>query len=1325
MYKMDVQVLVKLGTLLYLLSITVCDSTIYSLETSCISNAPCFTLQQFAASTSRYLRNQTILRLNLGYHNFSTRLNVQNTKFFSITSEAAKSIINCNQFSGFYFSKVEVINISNITFIGCGGSNAVINISHSTASITGCMFTHSNGIDILARRSSVIVRNSMFKYSHRGVLNAKTNSSISVTESTFEFNNLTAKYSVLYIKSSKANFLKSTFHNNTAKSDTDIIHVRKGILVLDQCILTNNSAKVGNIVDIDYDSAITIINTHFRYNSLRTGILSAEYSNVTIDNCTFINNTVTKVGVFNVRKCNIEVIGRLEIRENTAEWGVLVIRYSEFKAYQNVTITGNNVTLSTIDIQNSKLELNGSIEFTHNVGNIFIEESKIVLNMPSIFCDNEQTEHKNTSLYEQGGAITCIWSAIYFNNATTFCRNKSWKVGGAINVIESRVYTHSDATYSENEAEMGGALYLDHSYLICKRNCSFIRNKASLKGGAIHAIDSIISIGYEWYDIQEISATPRFLIFEDNYAENAGGGISLEANAKVRGPLKSEYKYWIKFINNTAPNGAAIYVNDYGTCSDVRNSTCFLQTPSFKSKDRKSFVVINSTDSNNAIYGGLLDRCIAKSDYRDVHNGRQLTIGMTYLKKVTNVNSIDRQITSDPVRLCYCHNGTMNCSYQHPTVKAEKGRVFSVSVTAVDQAYHSVNATIQIDYHHSSGVHLGDGQNAQQIPNECSDLTLNIYSSYHNSTTLILYASGPCNSTKISKRSLDVIFTRCTCPIGFQEMIILSGGCQCDCDARIKKYITKCNEATESLIRQGNFWIDYDNTTSNNPYIIYHNCPYDYCLSPTKNVSINLNIHDGADAQCAFHRTGLLCSTCKSPLSLSIGSSRCLKCTEDWPKVFIATIIGGGLSGILFVVIILVLNMTIAVGTLNGFIFYVNIVSSNNIIYRSIGSRSNTPLLVFIAWFNLELGIDTCFFKGLDTYSKIWLQFAFPIYLIVVLFAIITISRCSFKFATLIGKRNPVATLATLILVSYMKFLRNTIEILSFAVLHHPDGSHKLHWLPDANIRYFQGKHIPLFLMAVFIVIIGLSYTVFLFSWQWLLPASNYRLLRWIRNTRFNSFMEVNVAAYRPKQRYWTGLMLLIRVALYLEIAYNYRESKASLLATALIAASLLLLIIVVGGNVYRKKFVGCLNSLFYFNLLMLSIAQFYWQNNTKGKRISAEISVGFAFALLLGVLIYHTIKTLLEISCLNRLKVSIVQRISKMGKTHILVGHQETDLILQIMPSQVAPTFTEVGLSDSREACTNEYGEEHDTSKNAAQLSTTIQEERNSLREPLLLEEQ
>ena len=702
-----------------------------------------------------------------------------------------------------------------------------------------------------------------------------------------------------------------------------------------------------------------------------------------------------------------------------------------------------------------------------------------------------------------------------------------------------------------------------------------------------------------------------------------------------------------------------------------------------------------------------------------------MTIGIDYLKIVTNDSSVTRLITSDPVRLCYCQDGKINCSYQYPPVKTEKGRTVNVSIIAIDQADHQVDATIYIDYHHSTDIHLRNRQHIQPITSECSNLTLNIYSTNNDSVKLAFYAIGPCNSTGISMRWLDVIFLPCTCPIGFQETNKQSDDCQCDGDERITDYITECNESTKSLTRHGNFWIDYYNTSGNNPYIIYPNCPYDYCFPSTKNVSINLNNPDGSDAQCAFNRIGLLCSTCRPPLSLSVGSSRCLPCLDNWPKIFIATLLGAGICGIAFVVIILVLNVNIAVGTLNGLVFYMNIVTSNSIIYHSATSASNDFFSIFIAWLNLELGIDTCFYKGLDTYSKIWLQFAFPGYLIVVLFAIIAISRWSSQFAKLIGKRNPVATLATLILISYMKFLRIVVDIFSFVILHYPDGSHKLHWLPDANIEYFKGRHIPLFLIATFIVIIGLSYTIFLFSWQWLLQASNYRLLRWIRNTRFNLFMEANVAAYRPKHRYWTGLLLFVRVVLYLEVAYNSKDSRASLLATALTAASLLLLMVVLGGNVYRQKLVGCLSSFCYFNLLMLSVAQLYWQNNKKGQIISAQISVSAAFALMLGVLVYHTIKTLLEISCLNRLKTSIVRGTQNLHKVR-LFSAQETQLMMNTMPTHnIIPTSTEVGLSDSIEASTLECGEERDISGKDLQLSITKWEEADSLREPLLQEEQ
>jgi hypothetical protein len=151
----------------------------------------------------------------------------------------------------------------------------------------------------------------------------------------------------------------------------------------------------------------------------------------------------------------------------------------------------------------------------------------------------------------------------------------------------------------------------------------------------------------------------------------------------------------------------------------------------------------------------------------------------------------------------------------------------------------------------------------------------------------------------------------------------------------------------------------------------------DYCFPPDPTVEINLNIPNGADAQCAHNRSGLLCGACSPGFSLSLGSSRCLPCDTHWPGVLIVIIISSLLAGMILVASLLMLNLTVAVGTLNGLIFYANIVATNQ--YKFFPSASF--IAVFVSWFNLELGIDTCFFDGMDFYWKAWIQFAFPAYI--------------------------------------------------------------------------------------------------------------------------------------------------------------------------------------------------------------------------------------------------------------------------------------------------------------------------------------------------------
>ena len=56
-----------------------------------------------------------------------------------------------------------------------------------------------------------------------------------------------------------------------------------------------------------------------------------------------------------------------------------------------------------------------------------------------------------------------------------------------------------------------------------------------------------------------------------------------------------------------------------------------------------------------------------------------------------------------------------------------------------------------------------------------------------------------------------------------------------------------------------------------------------------------------------------------------------------------------------------------------------------------------------------------------------------------------------------------MATLATLILVSYTKVLEICFKSVSVGILEYPDSSNAMLWLPDATVKYLSGNHIPLF----------------------------------------------------------------------------------------------------------------------------------------------------------------------------------------------------------------------------------------------------------------------
>ena len=365
----------------------------------------------------------------------------------------------------------------------------------------------------------------------------------------------------------------------------------------------------------------------------------------------------------------------------------------------------------------------------------------------------------------------------------------------------------------------------------------------------------------------------------------------------------------------------------------------------------------------------------------------------------------------------------------------------------------------------------------------------------------------------------------------------------------------------------------------------------------------------GVGLQRKFHDPQLLCKR-----SHVFGTSACRECSSLWALLWVPVI---ALAGITLVVLLIVLNLTVSVGTINGLIFYANIVRANHATFFP-PNTTNSFLSWFIAWINLDLGIETCFYNGLDAYVKTWLQFVFPLYIWFLVITIIVLSHY-YTLAARLSGRNAVPVLATLFLISYAKLLRIIITVFQSTDLEYPDKSVRKIWLYDGNVDYLTNKHIPLFIAALLLLLISLPYTAILIFIQYLQHWSSYRVLFWVK--KLKPLFDAYTGPYKDKHRYWTGLLLLVRIVLFLIFSVNIRES-ADINLLAIIVTVLLLLAL--AGSVYKRWYLNVIEYSFLLNLGVLAAATFYTTVSGQGQTAVAYTSVSIAFATFIIIVVFH-----------------------------------------------------------------------------------------------------
>ena len=323
-------------------------------------------------------------------------------------------------------------------------------------------------------------------------------------------------------------------------------------------------------------------------------------------------------------------------------------------------------------------------------------------------------------------------------------------------------------------------------------------------------------------------------------------------------------------------------------------------------------------------------------------------------------------------------------------------------------------------------------------------------------------------------------------------------------------------------------------------------------------------------------------------------------------------------------------NFTVTQGMINGLIFYANIVWTYQSIFflqELISNPVLTFLKIFIAWINLDFGIETCFVDGLNALWKAGLQFVFPIYIWVITGLIIMAAKYSTRLTNLLGNRS-VPVLGTLFLFSYVKLLQISFSVIKFSTLtYYDDKSTTLVWSKDGNINYTDLRHIVLLVVGIATLLFLLPYTVLLLFIQYLRKASNFCLLKSI--TKLHPVFDAYFAPLKHKHQYWFGVLLLARaVTLITFVSTSNIPQSANVFILFVLGTALLLYVTLV--RPYKSLAILVLQSSFLANLVFLSgpISFTYHKDVSDTSRPSTKtavvmMSTGVAFLQFCGMVIY------------------------------------------------------------------------------------------------------
>ena len=693
----------------------------------------------------------------------------------------------------------------------------------------------------------------------------------------------------------------------------------------------------------------------------------------------------------------------------------------------------------------------------------------------------------------------CIYAKTYYSH-----ENHQYKV---LNIVLTNINASNNTLTNVRIANSRNAVFS-------------IQNLAALRiGGVSNFYDNYGSV-FKVIDTKiELSGNLTFL---RNRAES-GAAFNLNGNTHFY-PEVPGNEYNVTFIDNVAvTKGGAIYAND-----DTSN-LCIFQMLSNKTK--MTFINNTAGKSGSSIYSNNMFQCDRSGSGQLQKTKQSLSLYNLTFTFVSSSHLHDISTPSFTLELCKTEK------FHLSQIKSDKslhiytkpiypGQTLMLPLCAkdlyrpnliMDYAMVSFAIGLPIDAPSNTGpawsISTNDANHALSNNNQCNIVNitlLKLHNKPNRRDDLLVISSVSTNSSvgvKLDKLS--------DCPIGFTLDLKIG---KCVCLDFLNKIGIKPKDcwifhSVFNIPRPPFAWIGpmtynkstlaYDNRTvigAAETCSIFCNFDNSSRFSSDSVFVVNSTTVTVTDddqkyphkthSLCLANREGLLCSQCSPGYSVVFGSDECKKCSNWWLLMIIVYTI----SGPILIYLLYALKLTLTTGTLNGIIFFVQVIGVFDLRPSPYTIASTLVKSIIL----LEPNFSLCFYDGMTEIMKSFFCALYPLYLISILLFLIVLSRFSVQLSNRISGSS-IQVLVTVVHLSFSTLFLSIMDVFASINVYTNTNETQIVWFRDATKEYGKGSHLILMIITSLVVgpILGIYMTVLLAGRP--LMRINYKIREYIR----------------------------------------------------------------------------------------------------------------------------------------------------------------------------------------------------------------------------------